>query len=75
MKKRLSKLPWKDIILSALFVIILFYTLPYFGIDTFSIMIVFIGAIIEAIEWLTKFVLPWIVLYWIIRLIKNFETS
>ena len=25
------------------------------------------------IEWATKFILPWILLYWIIRFIKNSE--
>ncbi len=71
MKKRLSEIPRKDIILGSLFVIILVFILPYLGVDTFSLMLVFMGVV----EWLTKFILPWIVLYWIIRLIKNFETN
>ncbi|WP_169907782.1 hypothetical protein [Priestia abyssalis] len=25
------------------------------------------------IEWATKFILPWIILYWFIRLVKNLE--
>ena len=27
------------------------------------------------IEWATKFILPWILLYWIIRFIKNAEKN
>lgn len=30
-------------------------------------------AIPNGIEWATKFILPWIVLYWFIRLIKSIE--
>lgn len=71
MKKRLIELPWKDIILGSLFVITLYFTLPYFGADTFSITVILIGVV----EWLTKFILPWIVLYWIIRIIKDFEAN
>jgi len=29
----------------------------------------------NVIEWATKFILPWIMLYWLIRLIKNLETK
>ena len=27
------------------------------------------------IEWATKFILPWILLYWIVRFIKNSEKN
>jgi len=27
------------------------------------------------IEWATKFVLPWIILYWLIRLVKGIEKN
>jgi hypothetical protein len=27
----------------------------------------------NVIEWATKFILPWIILYWFIRLVKNLE--
>lgn len=41
---------------------------PFFGINT-SYVIPYV------IEWSTKFILPWLVLYWIIRLVKAFEKN
>ncbi len=29
----------------------------------------------NVIEWVTKFILPWIILYWFIRLVQIFENK
>ncbi|TXC92896.1 hypothetical protein FS935_01505 [Metabacillus litoralis] len=31
--------------------------------------------IFSLIEWATKFILPWVALYWVVRLIKVFEAK
>jgi hypothetical protein len=38
---------------------------PYFGYQFYFIL--------EFVEWTTKFIFPWIVLYWVIRVIKAVE--
>ncbi|MCK0470159.1 hypothetical protein [Halalkalibacter sp. APA_J-10(15)] len=43
----------------------LFIIFPLFGIDY--------RLLFEAIEWGTKFLLPWLALYWLIRAVKQFE--
>lgn len=27
------------------------------------------------IEWVTKFILPWVILYWLVRLVRNLEKN
>ena len=51
------------VILLGLFIISLF--LNSFGISTSFIPVL--------IEWTTKFVLPWVISYWLIRAVKNLE--
>ena len=51
------------VILLGLFIISLI--LNTFGISTSFIPVL--------IEWTTKFVFPWVVLYWLIRVVKNLE--
>ena len=56
----------KNLIIGIIVLLALWLTLPLIGINSSYI-------IPNVIEWATKFILPWIVLYWIIRLIKNLE--
>lgn len=44
----------------------LWYVLALAGIDVFIV-------VPGLIQWATKYILPWIVLYWLIRLIKSLE--
>ncbi|WP_347860936.1 hypothetical protein U0355_09530 [Salimicrobium sp. PL1-032A] len=67
----INKIAWKDIILGLMFIVVLYLTLPYFGISRLSIALTLVGIV----EWATKYILPWIVLYWGIRLIKNMESN
>jgi len=60
---KIKKLITGIIILFALWLI-----LPIFNINS-SYMIP------NLIEWATKFVLPWIILYWLIRLVKGIEKN
>ena len=39
--------------------------LSFFGINIWSLS--------YYVEWATKFILPWVILYWLIRLVKSFE--
>ncbi|SFJ29866.1 hypothetical protein SAMN04487936_101583 [Halobacillus dabanensis] len=71
MKISVNKMPRKDIILGLIFIVVLYITLPYFGIDSFSVVL----ALISIVEWGTKYILPWIVLYWGVRLIKRLESK
>ncbi len=71
MQISVSKWAWRDIILGFIFIAVLYITLPYFGINTLSIALALMGVV----EWATKFILPWIVLFWGIRLIKNLESK
>ena len=48
-------------------IVAMWLILPMFGIESRSIIYI--------IEWATKFVLPWVMLYWIIRFVKNAEKS
>ncbi|QFG00091.1 hypothetical protein PB01_15360 [Psychrobacillus glaciei] len=58
----------KNLIYGFLASVPLWVTLPFLGIKTtFFIPIL--------IEWATKFILPWILLYWIIRLVKGLEKN
>ncbi|QST01017.1 hypothetical protein IMZ31_05455 [Pontibacillus sp. ALD_SL1] len=66
---KLSDLSWKDILLVVVAVVVLYVTAPYFGVNPYSVIIFMFGMV----EWVTKYILPWIVLYWAIRLIKNLE--
>ncbi|WP_088103084.1 hypothetical protein [Halalkalibacter urbisdiaboli] len=43
----------------------LFVALPFFGIAS--------SILPSLIEWSTKFILPWVFLYWLIRAIKTLE--
>lgn len=56
----------KSIVSGILVLIVLWLILHLVGINS-SLFIP------SAIEWATKYILPWIALYWMIRLIKSFE--
>lgn len=45
--------------------VVLFIILPFFNIESFFLFVL--------IEWITKFVLPWIALYWLNRGVKALE--
>ncbi|TGB03586.1 hypothetical protein [Halobacillus salinus] len=71
MQMILKKLPRVDILLTLLFVAVVYITLNIIGINTTYVFIALLGAV----EWATQFILPWIVLYWVIRLIKSYESK
>ncbi|CDQ21350.1 hypothetical protein BN982_03721 [Halobacillus karajensis] len=50
MEISVTKWPWKDIILGLIFIVVLYITLPYFGINSFSIVLALIGMV----EWGTN---------------------
>ena len=54
------------IIIGIIILIALWLILCFFKINTSYV-------IPNLIEWATKFILPWITLYWIIRLVKSIE--
>ena len=56
----------KNLIIGVLVLVALWFTLPFIGIDAPYV-------IPNLIEWATKFVLPWVFLYWIIRVVKTLE--
>ncbi len=58
----------KNLIIGILILAALWFTLPFIGINAPSVLP-------NLIEWATKFILPWIVLYWIIRLVKCLEKN
>lgn len=58
----------KKLIIAILVLFALSLILPSFGVNTSFI-------ISNLIEWSTKFILPWIILYWIIRLVRVLERS
>jgi hypothetical protein len=55
----------RNLIIGFVILLALFLLLPFFGIDS---IIVF-----RIIEWTTKFILPWVFLYWLIRMVKTLE--
>ena len=57
----------KNIIIGIIVLFALWFILPFIGFTS--------DAFPNAIEWATKFILPWIILYWIIRLVKVLEKS
>lgn len=58
----------KKVIIGIVVLFALWILLPLMGINS-SILIP------NVIEWATKFILPWILLYWIIRFIKKLEKN
>ncbi|MEY9869360.1 hypothetical protein ABIE66_004739 [Peribacillus sp. B2I2] len=56
----------KNLIIGIIVLLVLWLILPLFNINSSYL-------IPNVIEWATKFILPWIVLYWIIRFTKNLE--
>ena len=55
-----------NIIIGIVLVFILWFILGMIGINAAY-------AVPAFIEWVTKFVFPWIALYWFIRFVKSFE--
>lgn len=54
-----------EVVVIGLALFILYWALPFLGLDSTAI---FIG-----IEWITKFILPWIFVYWFMKLVKILE--
>lgn len=57
----------KNIIIGIIVFFALWFILPFIGFTR--------DVLPNVIEWATKFILPWIILYWIIRLVKVLEKS
>ncbi|MFD1065586.1 hypothetical protein [Oceanobacillus locisalsi] len=55
----------KRLIIGIVILCILFLGLPLVNINNYILF--------EAIEWITKFIFPWIALYWLIRGVKSVE--
>lgn len=55
----------KDLINILVVVLALLLLLPFLGIET---IIVF-----RMIEWSTKFILPWLALYWLAKMVKTLD--
>ena len=53
----------KDLLSAFVVIIALLLLLPFLGVNT--------GIFFEMIEWSTKFILPWLGLYWLVRLVKT----
>ena len=58
----------KNLIIGIIVLFALWLILRFIGINTSYV-------IPDLIEWATKFILPWILLYWIIRLVKGLEKN
>ncbi|WP_245831856.1 hypothetical protein [Oceanobacillus senegalensis] len=56
----------KNVMFAVIVLLALWLFLPRFGINASFV-------IANAIEWSTKFILPWVALYWGIRLVKALE--
>jgi hypothetical protein len=55
----------RNLIIGFAILLALFLLLLFFGIDSIIIF--------RIIEWTTKFILPWVFLYWLIRMVKTLE--
>ncbi len=55
-----------NIIITIVFLVALWFALDFIGVEPSYV-------VPNLIEWTTKFILPWVVLYWFIRLIKSLE--
>jgi len=64
--KQIDKKSILYIITDILLLLLLWFVLDFVGVN-----ITYVVPIL--IEWATKFILPWILLYWFIRLIKSLE--
>lgn len=64
--KQTSKKSIINIIENMVLILILWFLLEFIGINTSYV-------VPKLIEWMTKFILPWIALYWLIKLIKSME--
>lgn len=58
----------RNLIIAIIVLFVLWLILPLFGINSSFV-------IPNIIEWSTKFILPWIIMYWLIRLVKVLEKS
>ncbi|MBG9587480.1 hypothetical protein ABE26_10575 [Cytobacillus firmus] len=58
----------RNLIIGIILIFAIWVIPPFIGINTSYI-------VPDLIEWATKFILPWIILYWLIRLIKNSENK
>ncbi|REJ10949.1 hypothetical protein [Halobacillus trueperi] len=65
------KIEWKDGMVGLAFIVVLYFTLPQFGVNPYFILL----TLMTIVEWVTKFILPWIVLYWAIRWVKHVESK
>lgn len=64
--KQIDKKSIINIIIDIALILVLWFVLEIIGVHTSYV-------VPKIIEWATKFILPWIVLYWLIRLIKRLE--
>lgn len=56
----------KNMIVAITIFLVILIILPFFDVNAHYLLT-------NTVEWFTKFVLPWIMLYWIIRLVKILE--
>ena len=55
----------KDLISALVVIIALLLLLSFLGINT--------TIIFQLIEWSTKFILPWVILYWLVKMVKALD--
>jgi hypothetical protein len=55
----------KDLLTAFIVIIALLFLLPLLGVST--------NIFFEMIEWSTKFILPWLGLYWFVELVKTLD--
>ncbi|MFD2926281.1 hypothetical protein [Halobacillus naozhouensis] len=64
--KQIDNMPIIYIVIDIALILLLWFVLDFIGVNISYV-------VPNLMEWATKFILPWIVLYWLIRLIKSFE--
>lgn len=55
------------------FYVIALVLIIWFVLELFSVQIRYLYMLPSVLEWITQFILPWIILYCLVRLIKNKE--
>ncbi|WP_010530585.1 hypothetical protein [Lentibacillus jeotgali] len=64
--KQIDNIPIINIVIDIALILLLWFVLDFMNVNISYV-------VPNLIEWATKFILPWIGLYWLIRLIKIFE--
>jgi hypothetical protein len=55
----------KDLLSAFIIIIVLLLLLPFLGLNT--------NIVFRMVEWSTKFILPWLGLFWLVKMVKALE--